>query len=97
LPKVPGEPCRWYQFNDTLVDPFDPEEIPKTCFGGADTVSEWDDVAGKHLPKWRTKSYSAYMLFYQRIQVTSPIAPSVYDLLTILLIFKKANQSVARD
>jgi ubiquitin carboxyl-terminal hydrolase 34 len=71
LPKVAGEACKWYQFNDTLVEPFDPEEIPKTCFGGADTVTEWDEVAGKHVPKWRAKTYNAYMLFYQRVKVNT--------------------------
>lgn len=71
LPKEAGQPCKWYQFNDTLVEPFDPEEIPKTCYGGTDTVTEWDEVAGKHLPKWRPKTYNAYMLFYQRVKVQS--------------------------
>lgn len=73
LPKVAGEACKWYQFNDTLVEPFDPEEIPKTCFGGADTVTEWDEVAGKHVPKWRAKTYNAYMLFYQRVKPIHPV------------------------
>ncbi len=46
----------WLNFNDELVDPFDPAEIPQKAFGG---YTE-DGYTRQY------KMYSAYMLFYQR-------------------------------
>lgn len=46
----------WLNFNDELVDPFDPTEIPQKAFGGL-TESTYNR---------QYKMYSAYMLFYQR-------------------------------
>jgi ubiquitin carboxyl-terminal hydrolase 34 len=48
----------WYEYNDSEVSPFDPSTIPENCYGGGEPGS----ATGYMLPK----SYSAYMLFYQR-------------------------------
>ena len=48
----------WVEFNDADVTPFDPANLREQCFGG------WHEqmYAGVHYPK----TWSAYMLFYQR-------------------------------
>lgn len=46
----------WLNFNDELVDPFEPAEIPQKAFGGI--------VEDGYTRQY--KMYSAYMLFYQR-------------------------------
>lgn len=59
-----GSEAKWFEFNDTRVLPFDPDTIPQHCFGG------------KHNDSYRgTKSFSAYMLFYER---ASHYAPNSY-------------------
>ena len=37
-----GVAGRWMHFNDTLVEPFDPRDIPKCCYGGVEQVTQWD-------------------------------------------------------
>lgn len=39
-----GGNVQWIYFNDTLVEPFNTEEIPKAAFGGYDTVQQLDSV-----------------------------------------------------
>jgi len=51
----------WVEFNDDLVTPWDPAQMDSSCFGGPDYRSNFD---GNSLAM--DKSYSAYMLFYQR-------------------------------
>lgn len=51
-----GDSPVWLNFNDELVDPFDPAEIPQKAFGGLTDNSYTRQY----------KMYSAYMLFYQR-------------------------------
>ncbi|KAH6625648.1 hypothetical protein C7974DRAFT_396461 [Boeremia exigua] len=46
----------WLNFNDELVEPFNPAEIPQKAFGGL-----FEDGYTRQY-----KMYSAYMLFYQR-------------------------------
>jgi hypothetical protein len=58
---------RWYQFNDSNVEIFDPKEIPKQCFGGPEYVMQWDPASQKNLPRMFAKQYNAYMLFYERV------------------------------
>ena len=55
IPKEKDNPLCWYQFNDTVVEPFDEEDIPKSCFGGADQVTEWDPIQSKQVTKWKPK------------------------------------------
>jgi len=54
----PTENPSWFEFNDSEVSTFDPSTIPENCYGGSDGIS----ATGYVLPK----SFSAYMLFYQR-------------------------------
>ncbi|KAK7940914.1 ubiquitin c-terminal hydrolase [Apiospora aurea] len=50
----------WVEFNDDLVDTWDPSLMASACFGGQDYRSHFDNG---HVYE---KNYSAYMLFYQR-------------------------------
>ena len=52
----------WYEFNDTLVTPFDPEDMDEKAFGG-----EYGETS--KYSRWRSsglKPYNAYMLLYER-------------------------------
>ncbi|GMF58376.1 unnamed protein product [Phytophthora fragariaefolia] len=71
--QVPREKDQWYEFNDTLVTPFDPAQIPEECFGGEDTArprysSATEPLApeGSPLPA-KMKNRSSFMLFYARV------------------------------
>ncbi|KAI9864071.1 MAG: hypothetical protein M1813_003388 [Trichoglossum hirsutum] len=53
----------WVEFNDSDVTPFDPNTIAAQCFGGGgDIYTQSKDALSMNFPK----TYSAYMLFYQR-------------------------------
>jgi ubiquitin carboxyl-terminal hydrolase 34 len=54
----PADNPSWLEYNDSEVSVFDPSTIPENCYGGSDNVS----ATGYIIPK----SFSAYMLFYQR-------------------------------
>jgi hypothetical protein len=63
----------WMHFNDTLVEPFDPRDIPKCCYGGVEPVTAWDAELHKQVQRTQPKPHSAYMLFYERVvQPTQP-------------------------
>lgn len=72
--QVPGHTNPWYEFNDTLVTPFDPTQIPDECFGGEDSALTRHDSAsgsasleeGSPLPA-KMKNRSSFMLFYARV------------------------------
>ncbi|KAK1773820.1 hypothetical protein QBC45DRAFT_66178 [Copromyces sp. CBS 386.78] len=51
----------WVEYNDDSVTSFDPSQLENACFGGTDYRSN-SDHNGMHFEK----SYSAYMLFYER-------------------------------
>lgn len=57
---------KWFQFNDVSIEPFDPCDIPSACFGGTDTIPQFDPLLLKSIPEVVPKTHSAYMLFYQR-------------------------------
>ncbi|KAG6960364.1 hypothetical protein JG687_00008274 [Phytophthora cactorum] len=71
--QVPSHKNQWYEFNDTLVTPFDPTQIPDECFGGEDSARARHDSAsgspsleeGSPLPA-KMKNRSSFMLFYAR-------------------------------
>lgn len=44
------------------------KEIKDACFGGYDNLPTWDPMLNKSVTKFSAKSYSAYMLFYERVQ-----------------------------
>ncbi|KAL8994895.1 MAG: hypothetical protein Q9169_005269 [Polycauliona sp. 2 TL-2023] len=50
----------WVEFNDTDVSLFNPSHIPDYCFGGMTEPTSYTAYP---------KTYSAYMLFYQRVPV----------------------------
>lgn len=50
----------WVEFNDDIVTSWDPDLLESACFGGVDFRAPFDGNAVYD------KSYSAYMLFYQR-------------------------------
>ena len=52
---------KWYEFNDSIVRDFDPNDIPSECFGGEDTFTGYNMVQMKSM-KWR----NAYLLLYSR-------------------------------
>lgn len=54
----------WVEFNDADVTLFDPSRIPDLCFGG---ITEPTGYAAASY----SKSWNAYMLFYQRVHTTS--------------------------
>lgn len=51
----------WYEFNDRMVLPFSPEQIPKECFGGSDEVT---NASGQTIT--RARENNAYLLIYER-------------------------------
>ncbi|KAK1640523.1 ubiquitin carboxyl-terminal hydrolase [Colletotrichum phormii] len=51
----------WFEFNDDLVTPWDPAKMEESTFGGTDGSLETGIAYDK--------TYSAYMLFYQRSSV----------------------------
>ncbi|PRP88236.1 ubiquitin domain-containing protein [Planoprotostelium fungivorum] len=63
-----GKERKWYQFNDTDVEQWDPKEIPAACFGGSDTVMQWDNQTARNVPRNFDKMNNAYMLFYERVK-----------------------------
>lgn len=54
----------WVEFNDESVSPWDPNRMEAACFGGPDRSLQPDNNNN-----YFDKSYSAYMLFYQRSSV----------------------------
>ena len=54
----------WVEFNDDTVQPWDPNYMEGSCFGGIDYRGSLDNNNIQY-----DKSYSAYMLFYQRSTV----------------------------
>ncbi|KAK2011477.1 ubiquitin carboxyl-terminal hydrolase [Colletotrichum eremochloae] len=51
----------WFEFNDDVVSPWDPAKMEESTFGGTDGSAETGISYDK--------TYSAYMLFYQRSSV----------------------------
>ncbi|KAK3357400.1 hypothetical protein B0T25DRAFT_452553 [Lasiosphaeria hispida] len=51
----------WVEFNDDVVSPWDPAMMEGSCFGGPDYRTHFENNGAVY-----DKTYSAYMLFYQR-------------------------------
>lgn len=58
-------PTGWFRFDDNVVTTFNPENIPKECFGSDRNASVNSNYSS---------TYSAYMLFYERIATTTTSA-----------------------
>uniref|UniRef100_A0AAV1TV08 USP domain-containing protein n=1 Tax=Peronospora matthiolae TaxID=2874970 RepID=A0AAV1TV08_9STRA len=70
--QVPRDKSQWYEFNDTVVTPFDPLQIPDECFGGEESTR--DTMNSKFTSPEETstlpakmKNRSSFMLFYARV------------------------------
>ncbi|KJZ76086.1 hypothetical protein HIM_04542 [Hirsutella minnesotensis 3608] len=64
---IKERPCepgmnKWIEFNDDVVTPWDPSLMASSTFGGPDSRSVYETNGIIY-----DKSYSAYMLFYQRV------------------------------
>jgi ubiquitin carboxyl-terminal hydrolase 34 len=59
---------RWISFNDSSVEEYDVAQIPADCFGGLSDAVRVDPKTNQSLPP-EEKSYSAYMLVYERVGV----------------------------
>ncbi|KAJ3092507.1 hypothetical protein HK102_006495 [Quaeritorhiza haematococci] len=66
-PRFPNAERGWFHFNDSVVEPFDPNNIANLCFGGVDSSFQWDEQQKKNVARFNTKTYNAYMLFYDRV------------------------------
>ncbi|KAG7382226.1 hypothetical protein PHYPSEUDO_005112 [Phytophthora pseudosyringae] len=72
--QVPRDKNHWYEFNDTLVTPFNPVQIPDECFGGEESTRAHHGASsaslspeeGFPLPA-KMKNRSSFMLFYARV------------------------------
>ena len=71
---------RWYLFNDAEVKQFDPSQIANECFGGEITSKGYDQGSDRFLDFQFEKTHSAYMLFYERIDVPSSNMPPTLQL-----------------
>ena len=59
-PSSSNEPV-WVEFNDETVSHWDATNMENSCFGGPDVRTHYDNNSINY-----DKTYSAYMLFYQR-------------------------------
>lgn len=59
-----GEEEVWLELNDSTVAPFDPKDIPEKCYGGPDPARNG------------LKAYSAYILFYDKLESDEPNSES---------------------
>lgn len=58
---------QWYQFNDQSVDPWNRANLAFECFGGYETVMQYDTTYQKQMPRQRERMNNAYMLVYERM------------------------------
>ena len=58
---------KWYWFNDSSVQPFDPAQIPQECFGGMETVTRYDHIKRQNSSVTVPKVRSAYLLVYEQL------------------------------
>ena len=70
---------KWYQFNDSTIEPFDPAEMADHCFGGFDQFTQPDPNTHQPVTRYFPRPHSAYMLFYERVEdrVIPPVKPSL--------------------
>ena len=96
---------KWFEFNDIRVDDFSTSSIPQKCFGGWETVNQWDNNQKKYVSQVVQKSDNAYLLFYERGKtqkatpeqpVTNPASVVPQDLFEQIwkdnLVFMKEKQ-----
>ncbi|OMJ74578.1 hypothetical protein SteCoe_26477 [Stentor coeruleus] len=59
------EQNQWFEFNDTLVRPLDPSDIPNEAFGGEEKFS-YQAQSGITAAAFKSKHRNAYILLYER-------------------------------
>jgi len=59
---------RWFEFNDTIVERYDPEEIKDDAFGGEEKIKRHDGMLFRSIEKSR----NAYLLVYDRVSSYEP-------------------------
>ena len=66
---------QWYEFNDTLVSTFDPEDMAGEAFGGEERWT-WTSYGGmgNAMTSVREKYRNAYLLFYERDVFYDPLS-----------------------
>ncbi|RYH19527.1 hypothetical protein EON65_26000 [archaeon] len=62
----------WYEFNDRMVLPFSPDQIPKECFGGSDEIT---NASGQTIT--RARENNAYLLIYERKEQVVKPTPNI--------------------
>jgi len=70
---VQGTECRWLEFDDTIVKPFDPQGIPGKCYGGMQTSTQRNKM-GRQVTRRIPRAANAYLLFYERVYREPPVA-----------------------
>jgi len=65
LPNGEADPQKWYEFNDSTVRVFNPDNIESECFGGAQDFGG-DDFSATWLKSFKENSKNAYMLVYEK-------------------------------
>ena len=66
IAKERGGEEQWFMFNDVSVQPFNPAEISTQCFGGKKPTQRYDHQGQRMVTLSVDKTYSAYMLIYER-------------------------------
>jgi len=59
---------QWFEFNDEVVRPFNVENLTQECFGGQETVSQYNEKTKNYVRKNVPITRNAYMLIYERKQ-----------------------------
>ena len=58
----------WWSCNDTNVEVLNVDTIKESCYGGGEVVNTYDVHTRKPVTNFISKPYSAYMLFYDRVE-----------------------------
>lgn len=97
MPSAPARAGQWYQFNDQAVDPWNKVNIPFECYGGIETVMQFDATYQKQVPRSRERMNNAYMLVYERVSArqAEEIDPYRNDMLCQLIW--RENEKFWRD
>ena len=59
----------WWSCNDTNVEVLNVDSIKESCYGGGEVVNTYDVHTRKPVTNFVSKPYSAYMLFYDRVEM----------------------------
>ena len=69
--KERGGSGRWIEFNDETVRLFDPSNLGQECFGGEETITQYNEQTKQNVRKNVPITRNAYMLIYER-KVSKP-------------------------